>query len=313
MAREFYGYFDPTDSDDRVYQQDEYAAAFRAMGGTGVGSGLAVSPAGGLNVVVGYGSAMIHGYTYALIDDGGGQRAFALSTSGSADRIDRIILRLDLNDNARTIKASVKQGTPASSPVPPVLTNTALIKEISLCRVMVRAAASAVQAGDITDEREDADVCGILAHEALQRERLDERYASKDAFEILDGGAVLKADVVNGLTQIAAGKVLDARQGKTLAEMVGAKAETKSFTTTFTAAGWSPVAPHTQTVSVAGLLAADTPIVDIVVDEDPEVAIAQLESYGFVGRVSAGNGTLKAWCYEDVPEADITVQIKAVR
>jgi len=256
-------------------------------------------------------------YTYALADDGGAQKTFALSGSGNADRIDRIILRLDLSDNARTIKMHTLQGTPAPNPLPPALTNTALIKEISLCRVWVGASASLIVQEDIADERLDEEVCGILAPEALRMGSLDERYASKGDVEDLLTNAVMWADVENSLGQTEAGKALDARQGKALGDRLEAveagKAEAGNLTAVLAAAGWSGKAPFTQTVQVAGMLDTDNPIVDMIVDDDPKTAVAQMEAYGFVGRMRAEAGALKVWCYEDKPEIDLPLQLKTIR
>ena len=77
------------------------------------------------------------------------------------DRIDRIVLGFNANDNGSAVY--VKKGTPASSPVPQARTTTASVYELVLCDIRVRAGATALQAADLTDQRANADVCGIMS------------------------------------------------------------------------------------------------------------------------------------------------------
>lgn len=71
-------------------------------------------------------------------------------------------------------------------------------------------------------------------------------------------------------------------------------------------------APVVQEVTVAGLLAADAPIVDLVPSTVMATAEAQLEAYGVMFKMVAENGKLVVYATEKT-EADVTVQIKAVR
>lgn len=63
-------------------------------------------------------------------------------------RIDSVVLRKDFN--AQTIRAVVKQGTAAASPVPPTLTQSASIWEISLADVAVANGFSVINQYDVT-------------------------------------------------------------------------------------------------------------------------------------------------------------------
>ena len=40
---------------------------------------------------------------------------------------------------------------------------------------------------------------------------------------------------------------------------------------------------------------------------------ALTEAWGFVGRVTAGNGQITAYCYEDKPAVNLPVILKVVR
>lgn len=77
-------------------------------------------------------------------------------------RIDRIVVSWDTVDYAVKPRIEVLKGTAASTPAAPALTNNGLLRQISLAQISVAAAASKIAASDITDERLDADVCGLV-------------------------------------------------------------------------------------------------------------------------------------------------------
>lgn len=166
--REFYGYFDSQTGDERTYDASEFAEILRACAQSGVAQGLQVSAEGTeMKTVVSPGACVVGGYVYTLSDDGGSPMTLTHETSGAAPRIDRVVVRLDLS--ARTIGIRTVAGTPGATPAPPALTNTALVKEISLARVAVRAGTGSILAGDITDERWDESVCGAAVPPRLRK------------------------------------------------------------------------------------------------------------------------------------------------
>ena len=77
-------------------------------------------------------------------------------------RIDRIVVSWDTVDYAVKPRIEVLKGTAASTPAAPALTNNGLLRQISLAQISVAAAASKIAASDITDERLDEDVCGLV-------------------------------------------------------------------------------------------------------------------------------------------------------
>ena len=82
--------------------------------------------------------------------------------SPSLPRIDRVVVSWDTVDYSTKPTIEILQGDPASDPQPPALTNTTLKRQISLAQIRVAAAASKITASDITDERLDGSVCGIV-------------------------------------------------------------------------------------------------------------------------------------------------------
>lgn len=164
---EIYGLFDaadPTDP-DRVYTSAAFARLIKTMMRDGVvhndGAELAVSPSvpAAMSVSVGTGMALIQGRYY--INDAALPVPVA-AADPSHPRIDRVVVQLEATPG-RTVHAVVKQGTPAPSPVPPALTRTAETWELSLAQVRVNAGATSITAGNITDERGNASLCGVAA------------------------------------------------------------------------------------------------------------------------------------------------------
>lgn len=109
----------------------------------------------GMQVKVKSGAAWIKGHYFE-------SDAEELLSIGGADptnpRIDRIIVRLDWAEN--TIQFAVLQGTPAVSPIAPVVTQSTSRWEIALAQVRVNAGVLTITAGDVTDERAYAKVMG---------------------------------------------------------------------------------------------------------------------------------------------------------
>lgn len=79
-------------------------------------------------------------------------------------RIDAVIIQFSANLNAASVV--VKQGAPASSPVPPEVVQTEALYELHLYHVRRSAGAATVTAGDVTDLRLDPKYCGLMADAA---------------------------------------------------------------------------------------------------------------------------------------------------
>ena len=161
MAIEKYGFFDSTSETVREYTEADWTRFSRLAARSGVrtANDLIITPGPtGLTVQAGYGLAMVDGHQYELYDDGGSTKTLSLNAPTSAARYDRIVIRLD--NNADTVTMQVIQGSEGGNA--PALTRTDAIYEISLAQVRVAVGASSISAEDITDEREDASVCGIL-------------------------------------------------------------------------------------------------------------------------------------------------------
>lgn len=166
MAEKF-SFFDPILNDvgqrDREYNAQEFTDYFASLVTTGVMKASAVEPlkvsadvGTAMGVLVGGGVAFVEGRYYQNT----GNAMLGLDTEQVGfDRIDRIVVRLDLNTDSRFVRAFVVKGIPSASPVPPALTRTSMIYEISLAQVRVVGGQTFIVAGNITDERGTPDIC----------------------------------------------------------------------------------------------------------------------------------------------------------
>lgn len=101
------------------------------------------------------------------------QGAFAIETAVQSlsvtaadttnNRIDTVVLRLDLSLDKRNIELAVLKGTPAAEPIAPTLTRNSTVWELGLANITVRKNVSALTQLDITDTRLDTQRCGVVA------------------------------------------------------------------------------------------------------------------------------------------------------
>lgn len=76
---------------------------------------------------------------------------------------------------------------------------------------------------------------------------------------------------------------------------------------------WSGTsAPYTKTVSVSGILATDTPIIDVVMSGIYSTDEARTEAWGYIYRAVTANGSITFYATEK-PTVSLPIQIKVVR
>lgn len=157
---------------------DEYIGAENVMkwlhgrtSGVFAGGGnLAVSAASGMNVTVSDGTGWMANdkkdgtvFWNDTKEQTGSELQLTIPLSDAIlPRIDRIVVSWDTVDYAEKPRIEVLKGTPNTSPVAPALTNNTLKRQISLAQISVAAAASKITSADITDERLDDTVCGLV-------------------------------------------------------------------------------------------------------------------------------------------------------
>lgn len=164
MAERFL-FFNSATGDPRKYQAQDFAEYFGSVLSTGLlhtneVPGMAVSvEAGTLNTITTPGKAIIKGHLYENTTP----RTLTHSIpEPTFDRIDRIVLRLDLRNSERNILLHVKEGLSTANPVAPVLQRDNFIHEISLAQIRVRANTVQLLPSDLIDERLDENLAGLV-------------------------------------------------------------------------------------------------------------------------------------------------------
>lgn len=154
------GFFNSVNGDRRylAYNFAEYFASF-------IGNGIFPNPSTGLQVyentnmsiTVKPGRGWINGYF--VVNEGDFNLTLAMA-DGVLNRIDRIVLRMD-NAN-REITIAVKKGALASMAVAPTLQRDADAYELAIADVYIKAGAVGITQANITDQRLNNAVCGIV-------------------------------------------------------------------------------------------------------------------------------------------------------
>lgn len=89
-------------------------------------------------------------------------------------------------------------------------------------------------------------------------------------------------------------------------------ATSTSYTATLSTT-WSGTGPYTQTVNITGILATDSPIIDIVLTGVTATDTARLEGWGLVGRAVASANSIAFTCYDSAPTVSLPIKILCVR
>ena len=86
----------------------------------------------------------------------------------------------------------------------------------------------------------------------------------------------------------------------------------RNYTGTLSADGWSDTAPYVQAVTVDGITADMSPIVDIVLSDDADMVTAEQAAWGCITKAVAGDGVITFFCYDTKPEVAINFKVKEV-
>lgn len=272
--------------------------------GVYAGTHLGVSASGSMDVTLGKGIAWLayaefRGCVYGNTD---GLALTVPMSNGTMNRIDRVCIRMEIL--TQKCYAYIKQGTAARSPVAPSLQRDNVAYEISVAQIYVGTGVTAINASNITDERLNSDVCGLmrdgvtgidttmlqaqfsesLGH--LSQDLEDFREEQQNVFyEWFEGLQTdLSGDVAATLTSDVA--VLKTKTSQLESETQN-KLEGSVKTVTLSSTSWSgSSSPYTQTVSVTGVTASNT----LQVAPDPSTYQAYCEA--MVRASAQGAGTL---------------------
>lgn len=152
-----YGFFNSID-EDRLYNADQMSEYFKGLISNGVyesiGGALQVLADSGLTVKVQPGRAVID---CKWLENDAVESVTISAAHQVLNRYTAVVVRLDVSN--RLMEIDTVDGTAASSPSYPALTNSTTIKEICLAMVYVAAGATAITQANITDMRA-SDKCG---------------------------------------------------------------------------------------------------------------------------------------------------------
>ena len=164
--------------------------------------------------------------------------------------------------------------------------------------------------GDMKKSVYDADGDGVVDN----AKKLDGKTAAQFA------AAQHSHDIsqVSGLSSALTGKA-DAAHSHEIADVNGlqaaldGKATAALYTLTLPSTGWTgDAAPYAQEVTVTGITAADTPLVDIVQTGTEVTDEPMREAWGVVTRIVSGAGKITAYASEK-PAVNIPIQLKVVK
>lgn len=90
-------------------------------------------------------------------------RSITLSQASSTlSRIDRVVLRFDTAEDKRNIDIYLKEGVPATHPSPQEIIRQSNYYELVLADIYVPAGASEITNANITDQRPNTELCGLV-------------------------------------------------------------------------------------------------------------------------------------------------------
>lgn len=150
---------------DRKYNANDYSENLAAIISNGVrrsgDNELRVTAAGGMALNVSVGRAWIEGHWY-INDTVFTEFSVPTAPTGDRGRVDRIVLRLNVNIEGRLIELVYLTGTASTSPTAPALTRADGIYEIALADINVGAAVTSITQENIVDQRANTEVCGWI-------------------------------------------------------------------------------------------------------------------------------------------------------
>ena len=258
--------------------------------GVFAGNDLAVSADEGMIVTLGKGRAWMAyaefaGVAYANTV----AKQMAVPTADAYfDRIDRVIIRFDRTGN--NIKAMIVSGNPASNPSAPNIIRNDSMYDLSVAQIRVKTGVTEITAADITDERLNADVCGLM----------EDGVTGIDTSVFQAQWTALLQQLSNALNGALEGRVLT---------------RTK-YLLNFPVSGWvkQQDGSFVQQAVADGVLENDSAYVDIdMTDANADNYSDIVDAWGMIARAQTQDGGLVLTSYDSAPEVDITVKMEVFR
>lgn len=157
-----YGFFNSLDG-DRVYNADQMSEYFQGLISNGVcqnyGAAMVVTADGsGMTVSVGSGRAYINSKWIKLDNS---EELTITNSHVTLNRYTAVCVHLDAGN--RLIELLTIDGTPATNPTRPIITNTSTDIYLVLAYVYVGAGVTSIDQSNVTDARSNTSVCGWVS------------------------------------------------------------------------------------------------------------------------------------------------------
>ena len=279
---------------DRPASAKELADWMGAFFGDGIfgADGVSVTAAGGMDITVSPVRCLIGG-RYGRLENA--STLTLEGQSGTAARIDTVVLRMDLGTEVRRIVLDVVKGTAAANPSAPALTRDASQWELGIADVLVRGNASAISQGDITLTVLDSARCGVVAQAMTT---LDTSHYFE---QITEAMAAFSAQMEAYMAELGA-----ALQQVTQGNLIRRAEHLK----TLTASGWTEDGEgFSQTVNVSGCLES-TVLCSVQTAPAPDESYERYTAAA-IRAVQQGNGYVRFYAAEQ-PEEDVRVNIVVI-
>lgn len=150
-----------SDKGDRKYSAEDWAAYFALFLSNGIfyssANKMKVVENDGMTLTVVKGAGFINGRMFIMDTD---FKVTLDTADGVLNRIDRIVLRCNYTD--RKIEIVTIKGSYSENPIPPDITRNADAYDLVLADVYVGAGVIVITAANITDQRLNTSLCGIV-------------------------------------------------------------------------------------------------------------------------------------------------------
>ena len=156
-----YGFFNAKNL-DRVYTAEHFTSYLSSIICDGIqdtyGECFSITPAGGFQLRIGSGKAWIQGHYFQ--NDNGYILDLSQYADSSLPRYVTVGISCDTQESVRSVQIEVLAGTPAVAPFIPSFSNNDTKTTLTLCQVRVNGGSSGITASNITDCRDDEELCG---------------------------------------------------------------------------------------------------------------------------------------------------------
>ncbi len=126
----------------------------------------------------------------------------------------------------------------------------------------------------------------------------------------VDGSTIV---IENGVAKAKASDAADYTARAEIEVLKQEKAETITYTTTIPSTGWTAEAPYYVDITIEGLLETDNPMITPAYTGTVETDAAIKEAWNKIDRAVTSANSLRVYAFEEVPSANIPVQLQVVR